>query len=446
MLARACLCLLLLACTAAWSQVDTASSDTANGSADETQLRVPPPVSGQAYSSEFAGETQSNIMRGGLGFGTAYLSNVWGAGSTNPLSDVTYSIWPTIALDKTTSQLHLMFNYSPGFTFYQHTSAYNQATQNLGVNLQYRLSPNLTVNVQDAFQKTSNMFNQSNAFTAAPVSGSVPTQAAAVVTPVADQLSNVTAAQLTYQVSADSMVGLTGSFNRLYYPNPQEVSGLFNSHSTGGSAYYSTRFGERYYIGGTFQYQNIASYRVAAPGTLTQTETIFAFLTVYLKPALSLSVSGGPQHYRATQSPLPAAASWQPMIMASLGWQGERTTLAASYARVVTGGGGLNGAFNSNSANVSAVWQATRNWKVGVSSSYSVYNTLTPLFVQSNPGGHTISAAASAQRSLTDHLNVQFGYNWTHQIYAGIPAISTDPNLSRVFVSINYQFARPLQR
>ena len=75
-----------------------------------------------------------------------------------------------------------------------------------------------------------------------------------------------------------------------------------------------------------------------------------------------------------------------------------------------------------------------------------MYDTLTPLFVQSNPGGHTISATASAQRSLTDHLNVQFGYNWTHQIYAGIPAISTDPNLSRAFVSINYQFTRPLQR
>ena len=34
------------------------------------------------------------------------------------------------------------------------------------------------------------------------------------------------------------------------------------------------------------------------------------------------------------------------MIMASLGWQGERTTLAASYARVVSGGGGLNGALS----------------------------------------------------------------------------------------------------
>ncbi len=437
---------MLLACTSAWSQVDTSNTETVTDTADEVQLQVPPPVSGQAYPSEFAGETPSNVLRGGLGFSSAYVSNVWGSGGSQPVNDVTYSIWPTIALDKTTPQLHMVLNYSPGFTFYQHTSAYNQSTQNVDINVQYRLSPYLTVSVQDTFLKTSNMFNQSNAFTTTPVSGSVPTQSVAVVAPVADELNNATSAQVTYQVSEDGMVGVTGSFSRLYYPNPQEVSGLFNSHSTAGSAYYSTRLRERYYVGGTFQYQNIASYQVTAPGTQTQSETIFGFLTVYLKPTLSLSVSGGPQHYRATQSPLPAASSWTPMIIASLGWQGERTTLAASYARIVTGGGGLNGAFQSNSANVSAAWQATRNWKVGVSASYLLYKTLTPLFVLSNPGGHTISGGASAQRSLSEHWNVQFGYNWTHQMYPGIPAISTDPNMSRAFVSINYQFTRPLHR
>ena len=342
--------------------------------------------------------------------------------------------------------MHMVLNYSPGFTFYQHTSAYNQSTQNVDINLQYRLSPYLTVSVQDTFLKTSNMFNQSNAFTTTPVSGSVPTQSVAVVAPVADQLNNATSAQVTYQVSEDGMVGVTGSFSRLYYPNPQEVSGLFNSHSTAGSAYYSTRLGGRYYVGGTFQYQNIASYQVAAPGTQTQSETIFGFLTVYLKPTLSLSVSGGPQHYRATQSPLPAASSWTPMIIASLGWQGERTTLAASYARIVTGGGGLNGAFQSNSANVSAAWQASRNWKVGVSSSYFGVQHIDSIIRAVQSGGHTISGGASAQRSLGDHLERAVGYNWTQQRYPGIPAISTDPNMSRAFVSINYQFTRPLQK
>ena len=41
---------------------------------------------------------------------------------------------------------------------------------------------------------------------------------------------------------------------------------------------------------------------------------------------------------------------------------------------------------------------------------------------------------------------MQFGYNWAHQTYGDIAAISSNPNLNRAFVSINYQFTRPLQR
>src|SRR5664280_39683 len=246
MLARACFGLVLLACTSAWSQVDTSSTEAATDTADDVQLRVPPPVSGQDYPSEFAGETQSNYLRGGFTITSAYSNNISGAGGSNPVGGMSYSIWPTIALDKTTPQLHLTLSYSPGFTFYQHASAYNQSNQNVAVNLQYRLSPNLTLNLQDAFSKTSNVFNQPNPLSATSVSGSVLAPSVAVIAPVADQLNNATSAQLTYQVSEDGMVGVTGSFGRLYYPNPAEVSGLYNSHSTGGSAFYSRRLGEKY--------------------------------------------------------------------------------------------------------------------------------------------------------------------------------------------------------
>jgi hypothetical protein len=428
------------------SSTEDATDTTASDTADEGQLLVPPPVSGQDYSSEFAGETASNYLRGGFTITSAYSNNISGAGGSKPVSGMSFSIWPAIALDKTTPQLHLVLNYSPGFTFYQHTSAYNQTTQNVDINFQYRLSPNLTVSLQDGFQKTSNIFNQPNPLLATPVSGSVSAPGVAVIAPVADQLNNATNVQLTYQVSADGMVGATGSFSRLYYPNPTEVSGLYNSHSAGGSAFYSRRIGEKYYIGGTYQGQSTLSYQAAAPSTQTATQTIFFFLSVYLKPRLSLSVSGGPQHYRATQSPLLTSESWSPMTMASLAWQGERTTLGVSYARIVTGGGGLNGAFHSNSAGASAMWQISRTWHAGVSGSYVTYKTLTPLFIQSSSGGHTLLGTVSAQRPLSEHWNMQFGYSWTHQSYADIQAISTDPNISRAFVTINYQFTRPLQR
>ncbi len=446
MLARVCFGVLLLACSSAWSQVDTSEAETATDPTDEVQLRVPPPVSGEAYPAEFAGATEANYWRGGFTLTSAYSNNISGSGA-NPIGDVSYSIWPTIALDTTTSRLHLTLNYSPGFTLYQHTSAYNQVDQSLAVNAQFRLSPNISLSVQEGFQKTSNVFNQPNSLLSSPVSGSVPAPRVAVITPIADQINNGTSAQLTYQVSADGMLGAGGSFGNLYYPNPAEVPGLYNSRYAGGSVFYSHRLGDKYYIGGTYQYQDLLAYQALGRNTQTSTQvqTGFAFLSIYLKPTLSLSISAGPQRYSATQTLLPTSHSWTPMTMASLGWQGERTTLALSFARLVTGGGGLNGAYQSNSVSALATRQLSRAWTAGVSASYADYSTLTPWFVLSSSGGSTVSGTVSVLRSLTDHLSLQFGYNWMRQNY-GDTAMYILPNTNRVFIAISYQFTKSLQR
>jgi hypothetical protein len=442
MLARACVSFLLLTCSLAWSQVDTNGQDASSGSAGGTQLSVPPPVSGQSYATTFSGETEANYLRYGITLSTGYSNDV--TGGDPPVGSMSYSIWPTLALDRVTYRMHLLLNYSPGFTFYQRVSSLNQGNQNIALNLQYRLSPNLTATLQEGFQKTSNIFNQPNPLNATSVSGSVPTPGVAVIVPAADQISNTTSAQATYRISENGMIGGSGNFTSLDYSNSNAVSGIFNSRSDGGSFFYSSRFRERYYIGVSYQYQDILSYQPTAPSTRTQTNTIFFFLTTYLKPNLSLSLSAGPQHYNSTQQSLPTAASWQPMTMASISWQGERTTVAASYARMVSGGGGLNGTFNSNNANLSFMWRASRNWTAGISGGYSNYQTLTPLFVASTAGGHTLSGAISLQRELSNHLNLQVGYNWTHQTYAGISAISNTPNINQVFVTFNFHFDRPL--
>ena len=447
MLARLCFCILLLSCCLAWGQSDTGDTDASTPDAsDDTQLRVPPPVSGDAYSPDFAGQERSNFLRVGFTASSSYSTNLTGAGSSNSVGGMSYSIWPTFALDSKTSQAHLVLSYSPGFTYYQHAASDNQMDQNLTATFQYRLSPHLALSLQEGFQKTANIFNQPNPLSATSVSGSFPTQGLAIVVPNADQITNATGAQLTYQVGPSSMVGVTGNFGLATYPGLSQNSGLYDSRSDGGSVYYSRTLGQKYSIGGTYQYQNVFSYQGAAVSTQTQTQTVFIFLTAYLKPNLSLSVSAGPQHYNATQTSLPASASWSPMTMFSLGWQGGRTSLAFSYARIVTGGGGLNGAFHSNSASASAGWRLSRLWTAGVSGSYASNTTLTPLFIQSSTGGHSLTGTASAQRPWGDHLNVQFGYSWIHQNYAGISAISENPNSNRVFVSFSYQFTKPLQR
>jgi len=454
MLVRVCVGLLLLSSTVAWSQVDVSDTEAPNASTDETPMRTPPPVSSEPYSTTFTSETQSNTLRTGLMFSTAYSDNVAGGNTASPLSDVSYSIWPTLALDATTTRMHWALNYSPGFTIYQRISALNQGNQNVALDLGYRLTPHVNLNLQEFFQKTSNLLNQPNPLSSTSVSGSLSGPSVAVIAPVVEQLHNTASAQLTYQFRGDGMMGVTGTLGNLEYPNSAESSGLYNSRSVTASAFYSRRFRERYYVGASYQYMDLAADQagvhtatlVTPQRTQTYIQTVFVFCTIYLSPTWSLSLSGGPQHYEALQAPLPASQSWSPMLMASLGWQGRRTSVAASYSQSVTGGGGLAGTYHANSADVSGRWQLSRAWSTGLSASYSLYKTVDPSLFSSNSGGHMISGTVSFQRPLGERLALQIGYTRLWQNYQGIAALSTVPGTNRAFVSISYQFVRPLKR
>ena len=161
------------------------------------QMRTPPPVSGDSYPSVAGAEVRSNYLRFALIETTIYSDNVLGD-AFRPVSDVSYTISPTISLDKTTSRQHLTFSY-PGFTLYQQTSALNQASQYLIFAEAYRLTRHAMLSLQDSFQYTSNFIDQpdplaadENAVSSAPLY--------AIIAPVAGQIANGARAELTYPI------------------------------------------------------------------------------------------------------------------------------------------------------------------------------------------------------------------------------------------------------
>ena len=453
-LRQAGLAIVLVAGVPLWSQVNTAPDTTAVPAATDTtaapaavddRMQTPPPVSGAAYPTTYTAEQRSNYLRGGLTFTTAYSDNVLGGITSNPVSDVSYAIFPGIALDQTTPRLHWVLSYNPGFTFYQRVSSRNQENQNVSIDFQYRLSPHVTLSLRDTFQKSSSVLDQPDFTAAGVITGSAQSPAVAVIAPLADQLNNNGNAGITYQFSADDMIGVSGTFTNLHYSNSAQVPGLYDSSSQAGSAFFNHRLFKRHYLGVSYQYQRIVAYPTGAQSE-TQTNAVVAFYTFYPQPKLSLSVSAGPQHSNVDQSPLPSSQSWSPEVTASVGWQARHTNLAASYSRMVSGGGGLLGAFHSNTANLSLRQQLSKNWNAQASGAYSIYKTVTPLFFLSTPGGHGISGSASVQRKLGQHLSAEAGYTRLYQTYSNIAAISTAPNTNREWVSISYQFARPLGR
>jgi hypothetical protein len=451
MLKRIYLGFVLLMARPVWSQLGSTPFEMPTTSVDESPMLTPPPVSAEGYPTTIGSQMRSNYLAAGLIFNTAHSDNVPVSGSNTPASDFIYTVSPSIALSKTTPRQNLALIYSPGFTFYEHTSTLNAGNQNAAVNFQYRLSKHTTISLNDSFQKSSNIFDQINAPGQA-ISGSSQAPPVAVVAPFAEQLSNTANVEITSQFSRNRMIGASAIVTERNYPSPAEASGLYNSNSLGGSAFYSQRLSATQYIGVTYQYLRSLANPVGAQANSSnaqaevQTHTVLPFYTIYFTPTFSLSLTGGPQYFDASQSPSLPVRSWAPSAMASVGWQRSHSNFVASYSRIVTGGLGLPGAFDSNSANASVGWQIARPWSVGLAGNYSINKNVTPQIPSSNPGGHTVSGTVSVQYSISEHLKADLGYTRLHQSYSGVAVISGAPDTNREFISVSYQFSRPLGR
>jgi hypothetical protein len=448
--------LILLAAATGWAQAGNPAPVAAAGVADTPNttdlMLTPPPVGGEAYPVVFSSETKSNYLRGGLTFDTAYSDNVLTAADGKPVSDVSYSVWPTIQIDQTRPRLHWSLAYAPGFTFYQRTSGRNEADQNLALSFRYRLSPHVTFTASDAFQKSSSVFNQPDQGLGLTggVSGSVGSDAT-VIAPVADRLTNSGTAGLTYQFSANGIVGGSGTFMNLHYPNagqvagsnPALLAGIYDASSRAGTAFYSLRVSRKHYFGVAYQYQKLLSYPLGIPATDTETHAILAFYTLFATPAFSISFFGGPQYSSTNQFGLPTSQSWYPAAGGSLNWQARHTAAALSYSRMITGGGGLIGAAQSDNASASLRQLLTKNLSASFAGMYSNKNVLS-VSTLPDTSGHSIAGSVSLQRQFGEHVSLRAGYTRLRQVYRTVQVIT--PDTSREWISVSYEFAKPLGR
>jgi hypothetical protein len=427
--------------------------DSYNPENSGDRMTTPPAVSGQAYPIALTSEERSNYLRGGLSFMSAYTDNALGDSTGHPISDISYSVSPIVALDETVERLHLVIAYAPGFTFYHRFNSRNEADQNASVQFQYRLSPHVTFSASDSFQKSSNVFNTPPDFASGVVSAGAQGANFSVIAPIADRLSNSANVGLSYQFALNDMVGASGTFADLHYPDPTQVPGLYDSSSQGGMAFYSHRVARSQYIGATYGYQRLLSHPLIG---VNETQTHAGLLFYSFAPAssrFSFSLFGGPQYSVTVQPSSPPqqpqaveTRTWTPAGGVSLGWQRRLNSFALSYIHIVSSGGGLSGAVQLDSAVASLKQQITKTLSASVAGGYEKTGNLGVALGGNNDNGHSISGSASLQQEFGQHLAIQLGYSRIHQSYSNVQIISTTPNTNREFVSISYQFSRPLGR
>jgi hypothetical protein len=435
MFIRVCL-ILVLGVGRMWSQVGTGATPAA-----EDPMVTPSLVNVEGQSLAFAAEQEHrNYLRGGVSVYSAYddgLLSVTGAA----LGDVSYSLRPSIAIDESGGRLHWNLFYSPGFTFYQRNTPFNQSDHSLAGEFQYRLSPHVTLTLRDGLSKSSSLFYGSDPNPTVAETGILLSPNQSIVSPIANTLTNNANGQITYQFSENGMIGATGTETEQHYLNLSQVRGLFNSSNRGATGFYAYRLSRKHYIGATYQFEQLLSY---PNGTETQTHAPLLFYTLYMTPALSLALFAGPEHFETNGLGIPTNLGWLPTGGAALQWQGLRTSATLGFSHRVTDGGGLESAVISSTAELSIRRQLTKNVTVGLSGDYALNTLIDPTLLGN--GGHTLSASLSLQRSVGEHFSLELGYANLHQTYSDVPAISTIHGRNRGWVSFSYNFQRPLGR
>jgi hypothetical protein len=437
---------LLFAAAPVWPQTNDASATATD--ADPAQMLMPPPISAVGFPTAVGAEERSNYLSGGLTFNGGYLANLYPGTGNSTINDELYVVAPTISADHSTDRSHETFTYSPSFVFYQPNNTPNTTNHSGVATFQYRLSPHVTLLAGDSVAKTSDTWSQP--LSSGLVSGGLPSVTPGIVVPFAPQISNNAYAQVGWQLSMNDMVGGGGDASLLNYSQSSpESSGLYNSNSRGASAFYTHRLTDRQYIGASYQFSDIVATPAVASGVANadlDANGILGFYTVYPKPTLSLSLGGGSQRYKLTQSPTAPAEGWAPSAFGSLGWQGLHTSLAASCSRLVTEGEGIIGVHSNTSATLSGRWQISRNWTTSVGGAYSDFATLAQSSAGSVEGGHTLSGTASVGRRVGKNLSFAIQYQRLHESYPEIATISLDPNSSNASASITFHFSTPLSR
>jgi hypothetical protein len=431
-----------------WSQVQP--SATGGGyDLDSEHMMTPPPVSREGYPVTTGSQERTNFVAGGIVFTAAATDNLMLLGNTEKTPDQTYSFLPRIEIDRKTPHDEETLSYNTGYTLYHTYSELDGITQSAAGGFRYHFTPYAVLSIRDSFYQNNNTYNQPSPFGGGGVSGSPGSGAPGasgnpLIEPYANQLSNSSNASFELQFAKNAMVGASGSYSFLEFSGNSYIPELSNQNTTSGSAFFSRRFG-RSYAGATYQFSKFVTHPY---GSYTISNTVFGFYTHYFTRTFSISLLGGPEHYTSWTEETPQKSSaWTPAVQGSIGWQVARANLAANYAHVVSGAGGLIGTFHSDTGSFRVQALLSRLWSAGAHVDFSHYVNINsaPTTFAYYSGGNSFSGGVDVRRNFGKSVAMDVGYQIFFQDYPGVTT-STLENSNRVHFSILYHFNRPLGR
>jgi len=419
-----------------------------HGDTGDTSSNLPPIpalLGGIGISPAFLSEMEeSNYLRGGVNLGGVYDSNPLLA-SSGAESNTSESIFPNIRIDETSSRMRWTLGYAGGLTVNQKFTSENEGSHNLNFDSQYRLSPHVNLRVAENFSMTTGLFDAGNGADVVAGSGG---PNASLITPLATQKSDMTTVEANYHFALNDLIGASGSFFDSHFSSVAAGAQLANTQTASGSAFWLHQLFHGDWGGVSYRFQRIT---FNPGGGETQVHSFLAVDTVNLSNRFTLTGFIGPQ-YVDNQGLVPGALQstqsneWSVAGGVEGGWKNQHNSLSAGYSRTIIDGGGLLGAVRLQTVHGSFRRQLTPGWAAALTASYGTNQSLIVPFATSASSINLTSAGILLERNVGKSLGLRMGYSHDFQEQFGLPAptATQNANRNRVFVTLSYQWAKPL--
>jgi hypothetical protein len=273
-----------------------------------------------------------------------------------------------------------------------------------------------------------------------------------LITPLATQKSDMTTVETNYHFALNDLIGASGSFFDTHFSNAAAGAQLANTQTATGSAFWLHQLFHGDWGGLSYRFQRITF----SPVGETLVHSFMAVDTVSLSKQFTLTGFVGPQ-YSNNQGLIPGALQptqsieWSVAGGAEFGWRNQHTSASAGYSRIISDGGGLLGAVRLQTVHGNFRRQLTARWAAALTASYGTNDSLTVPFVNSASSINVTSAGISVERNVAKSLGFRMGYEHDFQQQFGLPGVfqtsplqTLDANRNRFFVTLSYQWAKPL--
>ena len=415
---------------------------TQDASSDLPQ--IPALLGGKGMSSAFLSELErSNYLRGGVNVGATYDDNPLLL-SSGVESNTSETIFPNIRIEESTSRIRWSLGYAGGLTVNQKITNQNQGSHNLNFDSQFRLSPHVNLRVAENFSMTTGFFDAGNG---AEVIGSGGPNTS-LITPLATQRSSLTTVEINYHFALNDLIGAGGSFYDLHFTNVPTGTPLADSQTASGSAFWLHRIFGRDWGGVSYRFDRITFN----PSGETRVQSFFAVNTLNLSTRFTLTGFVGPQ-YSENQGlapgglPISQSNNWSVAGGIEGGWRNQRTSVSAGFSRTISDGGGLLGAVRLQTVHGTFRRELVPGWAAAFTASYGTNQSLIVPSATSASSINLTSAGVSLERNVGKSIGLRLGYSHDFQeqfLGFEVPTQTLDAHRNRFFVTLSYQWAKPL--